>query len=818
MPRKTQWIRFAALALLASSYRIEAQTITEFPVLTATSQPNAITSGPDGNLWFTEQLAHKIGKITPTGTVTEYPAEGFDITAGPDGAGGKALWFTGGGRITTGGAATQFATLAGNNITTGPDGNLWLALNNGIARVSPSDPANSKVVFPTVEHVTTTYSVATGSDGNLWFIELDHNNANPDHTGRIARIDLTKLSGCDAQPTKCITEFPVPGGEAAVGVSLAAGPDGALWSAGGKVNRITTGGTITQFNSVATFGQTHITGGPDGAVWYTATGKIVRVSTSGAATEIPVSAKFNHPRGITTGPDGNIWFCDLDGNSIGRVNVSGGGSPTPTPTPSPSPTPTPTPTVSPTPAGASSVTIPVAASIHGAGGSFFHSDVRVFNRSTSTSVNVIARYHCFSPPCGNSPQNFMLSPREMRVFDDMIAVTFNAAESGGAIEFSSTGSLVVQSRLYTPSHPSPTNGMGVPGIPESEALTAAVVTSLSHSADSHKGFRSNVGAYNASDTAQNVTFTVYDGSGTQLGHTVANAPARTAVQVSNIFSVIGVATDVDHAYCVVSGDHNQPLLVYAGVIDNQSQDLAFVRGQANTRPAGADRATIPVAASIHGAGGSFFHTDATILNLSSAVPANVTARYRCFSGPCGTATSNFALTPRQMKSFDDMIGTLFAAPESGGAIEFSSDQPIVVGSRLYTPSRPAPTNGMGVPGLPEAGAPTSAVLLALSHSADSTKGFRSNVGAYNPNDTAQNVTFTLYDPSGTDLGHVVANAPARTAVQVSNVFAAAGFHIDAPNAYCIVHGDQNLPLLPYAGVIDNQSQDLAFIEGEIEEP
>jgi hypothetical protein len=121
---------------------------------------------------------------------------------------------------------------------------------------------------------------------------------------------------------------------------------------------------------------------------------------------------------------------------------------------------------------------------------------------------------------------------------------------------------------------------------------------------------------------------------------------------------------------------------------------------------------------------------------------------------------------------------------------------------------------MGVPGLPEAGAPTSAVLLALSHSADSTKGFRSNVGAYNPNDTAQNVTFTLYDPSGTDLGHVAANAPARTAVQVSNVFAAAGFHIDVPNAYCIVHGDQNLPLLPYAGVIDNQSQDLAFIRGE----
>ena len=164
MPKKTRWIRFAALALMLGFHRIEAQTITEFPVLTATSQPNAITSGPDGNLWFTEQLAHKIGKITVTGTVTEYSGEGFDITAGPDGSGGTALWFTGGGRITTSGVVTMFSSLAGNNIATEPDGNLWLALNNGIARVSPSDPANSKVVFPTVEHVTTTYSVATGSD------------------------------------------------------------------------------------------------------------------------------------------------------------------------------------------------------------------------------------------------------------------------------------------------------------------------------------------------------------------------------------------------------------------------------------------------------------------------------------------------------------------------------------------------------------------------------------------------------------------------------------------------------------------------------
>ena len=39
-------------------------TITEFPIPTPNSVPNAITAGPDGNLWFTENGANKIGQIT----------------------------------------------------------------------------------------------------------------------------------------------------------------------------------------------------------------------------------------------------------------------------------------------------------------------------------------------------------------------------------------------------------------------------------------------------------------------------------------------------------------------------------------------------------------------------------------------------------------------------------------------------------------------------------------------------------------------------------------------------------------------------------
>lgn len=48
-------------------------TISEFSVTTAFSGADKITAGPDGNLWFTEMVANKIGRITTAGVVTEFP-------------------------------------------------------------------------------------------------------------------------------------------------------------------------------------------------------------------------------------------------------------------------------------------------------------------------------------------------------------------------------------------------------------------------------------------------------------------------------------------------------------------------------------------------------------------------------------------------------------------------------------------------------------------------------------------------------------------------------------------------------------------------
>ncbi len=242
--------------------------VQEFAVPTPNSGPWRITAGPDGNLWFTEYPGHQIGRITPSGTITEFalptPNSGsFGITAGPDGN----LWFTecaldsngfciGGskiGRITPSGTITEFAVPNADglpdsspwDITAGPDGNLWFTEIYGhqIERITPSGTI-TEFALPSAN--SGPWDITAGPDGNLWFTDCV-GRGDCRGGGRIGRIT----------PSGTITEFAVPT-VAAWPESITPGPDGNLWftecvfdSKGNcidsKIGRITPSGNITEF-------------------------------------------------------------------------------------------------------------------------------------------------------------------------------------------------------------------------------------------------------------------------------------------------------------------------------------------------------------------------------------------------------------------------------------------------------------------------------------------------------------------------------------------------------------------------------------------
>jgi streptogramin lyase len=126
--------------------------ITRYPVPQQPLNPSHLPAfdapGPDGNVWFTEFGAdiHRIGKVTPTGAMTEYTLPGpitnsVGITTGADGR----MWVTqaDASRVvvvdTNGTVLAVIPTHHGPaGITVGPDGNVWFAasLDGEIGRLN----------------------------------------------------------------------------------------------------------------------------------------------------------------------------------------------------------------------------------------------------------------------------------------------------------------------------------------------------------------------------------------------------------------------------------------------------------------------------------------------------------------------------------------------------------------------------------------------------------------------------------------------------------------------------------------------------------
>ncbi len=180
-----------------------AGKVSETDVKGAGSYPRAITSGPDGAIWFTQ--SKEIGRLTMDGKLVLYalPASsdtGLGICAGPDGN----LWISvvnhiyGDwiGRMTPAGKVTKFAfqddpTPMG--ITAGPDGSLWFT-ENSKSRIGKISVTGQLIEYKLPHDGSYPADIVTGPDGNLWFTEEGR-----DTIGRIT-------------PEGKITEFPIPGG------------------------------------------------------------------------------------------------------------------------------------------------------------------------------------------------------------------------------------------------------------------------------------------------------------------------------------------------------------------------------------------------------------------------------------------------------------------------------------------------------------------------------------------------------------------------------------------------------------------------------
>ncbi len=114
--------------------------VTEFPIPTMNSGPGAIALGADGNMWFTEVRVGKVGRITPSGEITEFNVPSLE----------GAL----------------------NGIALGSDGNMWFGgsfQSSGLGWITPL--GQSHRLPASLLDGANIESLTSDSEGNIWFTD-----------------------------------------------------------------------------------------------------------------------------------------------------------------------------------------------------------------------------------------------------------------------------------------------------------------------------------------------------------------------------------------------------------------------------------------------------------------------------------------------------------------------------------------------------------------------------------------------------------------------------------------------------------------------
>lgn len=341
------WALLALVVPTAALAKAPLGDVTYFHEgLNAEAQPNTLTTGPDGNVWFIDGGATPaIGRVTPTGAITEFNTpvgEPSVITGGPDGN----VWFT----LERGQSETQTIKIEGEPV----GGSFTLTFNKNTTEQIAFDADALTVrmaleqlpsVGPDNVNVKKTGTLPGPVTYTLVFVEgLGETNVPQTTCASSLTGDAPKCTAATSTsgvsnaigritPAGKITEFSSGLNSAALPLGIAEGPDGNLWFTDightPAIGRITPTGEITEFSTGldASAFPILIAAGPDGNLWFTMFGDqggIGRITPTGEITKFTSGlASDAVPLTIAAGPDGNLWFTFFQTQAIGRITPTG---------------------------------------------------------------------------------------------------------------------------------------------------------------------------------------------------------------------------------------------------------------------------------------------------------------------------------------------------------------------------------------------------------------------------------------------------------------------------------------------------------------
>ncbi|MGA8810684.1 MAG: hypothetical protein WB973_22655 [Thermoanaerobaculia bacterium] len=216
--------------------------------------------------------------------------------------------------------------------------------------------------------------------------------------------------------------------------------------------------------------------------------------------------------------------------------------------------------------------LPAVARSGGVNGSFFVSEVRVFNKGTAT-----ANVDAYLLPAGDR-KSFTVAPNHAASYADVMISLFERHEGGaGAMRVESDQPLLVSSELQNVNSLCPnlggTTGQYVPAVPRSAASTHQRLAHLTSDA----GHRTNFGVVNTSNVEANLTIKLFDtDTGSVLGEGDLRVQPQGWVQLNQIVDQFFIFDPVPHGMIEVTSD--MPVIAYLSVLDNTTNDAFTILG------------------------------------------------------------------------------------------------------------------------------------------------------------------------------------------------------------------------------------------------
>lgn len=220
--------------------------------------------------------------------------------------------------------------------------------------------------------------------------------------------------------------------------------------------------------------------------------------------------------------------------------------------------------------------IATAASISGAGGSQWATDVALFNPATQPAT---ARLYLLPRDGDNGdvvPLSRTVPAGQVLTLPDVVRVTFGQTGLAGAIQICADRPLVVTSRTYT-REGGKTYGFGALATRRESAIApdqTRHIADIRESTTTTSGFRTNLGLTNVSKATVTVTVTLILADGTTLPERTYTVKPWSHIQRNRIVRDF-TAADVTGAVLAIRPSGGS-VIAYAAVVDNSTNDSTYL--------------------------------------------------------------------------------------------------------------------------------------------------------------------------------------------------------------------------------------------------